>query len=269
MCSYFATIFMRKIKPNDAFEQVWNESMRAEVAVEVERNPQYALFKKRPGFIELQVCNLKGLFVERRKVERALFFYLRDVLRSETELIDFLSGDAVATTPMLLTGDLRKLHLLDDGHSPKQKAVSELLTRRLEVHSGVQWHHVTLSATTPLLNLPSVKAGVLADSGIALPARNRMPRSLSSADIQSPSTFRGAHVMEPTVTLPDVLRVFGGMRGRTLHVVETPFFRVPLSLNDWGDHLLGQLSEGTPWSLDELEPLLEETGTMRATFKTA
>ncbi|MFA4815430.1 MAG: hypothetical protein WC653_05060 [Candidatus Gracilibacteria bacterium] len=256
---------MAKVKPKEAFEQAWDGSIRSSVSIEAEIS--YPQFKGNRDFIDTCVRSNRALFAERKKIQRGLFEFLRGVLGRERELVDFLSGDAVGTIPLLLTGDLRQLHLVDNGHSSRQNAVSRALARRLSVQSSIQHHSVDVSDVSSQIDLPSVQTGVFAESGFALPNGNRMPSGQDQFGL-NPSAFRSAHVVGATATFQDVLRIFTDTTsGRKLHVVETPFMGAPLSTNNWGDYLTDQLSPDSRWKLQDVDTLLEETGTMRATLE--
>ncbi len=252
---------MPKLKPNEAFEKTWDASMRAAVGLELQGMD--ARLRGSPAFVESQVANVKRLFAERRRIQKAIFDHLRGSLGKEREMVDFLSGDAAATLPLVLSGDLNVLHLVDNGHSRKQKTVGATLPTRLGIQGNVRSHDLNISSSSGSLALPRAQVGLLSDTGFALPVENRMPQTTIGMDTSAPSTFRGSHVIGATAGFNDVLRVFGGA-GRTLHVVETPFVRAPLSVNDWGDHLSREVGADSQWRVQDVAPLVQELGTMRA-----
>lgn len=250
-----------KLKPNEAFEKTWDASIRVSVGVELQGMD--ARLRGDARFVESQVANVKRLFAERRRIQKAIFDHLRGSLGKEREMADLLCGDGAATLPLVLTGHVNTLHLVDNGHSRRQRAVGVTLPARLGIQGSVRSHDFNVSPSSGPLGLPRVKIGLLSDTGFALPEQNRMPQTTGGVDTSAPSTFRGSHVVGATAGLGDVLRVFEGA-GRTLNVIETPFVGAPLSVNDWGDHLSRELSSDPQWRVQDVVPLVEELGSMRA-----
>lgn len=231
---------------NKHFEETWDAAM-----LELGRqSPTYATLVGQVGkkSADAMVANgAKGIFGERKQVQRAVSSNLRDFVAGKS-IIDLMAGEGTATIPLALAKITKKLHLVDNGHSAMTQGVGWKLARR---EPSITTHAIDLSSGGSEA-LPKADLAVLIDTGLALPEINRMKGVPEGVPPATSYLYRGNHVIGATITFEEILAKLRQSGIGVLRVYETPFFTDPLSAEEWRAHLESSLNLGETWRFEEV-----------------
>ncbi len=239
----------KKLDPDALFNKCWQLTM-----IEAHRTAPSPIpaSMKPPGLIKAERRSISELFKIKRVHQKLVFDIMVEALEGRRVLIDLLSGDATATLPLVASGKLDRLVLVDNNASPTLNQHTRVVADKMKITSRVEWMDMTIGSRVQEGALPDIPDVLLAESGIAIPPRYRYPgvTELRPEEQIHPPAYKNSHVIDMRTTIGDVLRDLGHMPGRRVHLIDSPFYRYNTDSGDIREHVEGQMGDHPEWNID-------------------
>jgi len=203
---------------------------------------------------------------ERALVNKAIFTALKEILIGKSSLTDIMSGEAVATVPLVMSGRLDKLCLVDGGfQDPPARTPRMINYFAPEMTAGIEFSEARIINGASRLPFPKDYDYLLANTRLIIPPNKRVDMNVNT--VISPATFRTSYLLNHSLTFADILRSVGDKKGTRLHITDLPFSELSLSSSKMREYVQGFLDEAPGWKIIAWTELIPEYGLCFATLE--
>ena len=235
------------------FDECWEEVHREIIARTLTATNRLAPGDHRIAIAVRQVLpGMLKTFEARKALQREVFDVLaRDIGPAPVDLMDLCAGDAPATLALLITGKIRTLNIVDNGHSNTFLGMPQKVAQKFKAASQIRSFNTRITPNTPTTDLPDTQRTTLIESGLSLPLAARTPTTSTVREVyqQGPLASRSSHILNATLTLDDVLAALGGVPRRQLDIFDTPFHRAPLTPADHRNFIEAAVAGRPEWRI--------------------
>jgi len=239
-------------RDKEVFDKQWKSNARAVAELHLKHS---GLNEHHPRYWEYLAQDTMGILkngAPRKAIQERIFgaLYFDNGLRDE--VLDLMSGEAVATLSLLECNKYKKLALLDDDTSSGFSYITAQKSIELDLDDKIEFIRYSIGKAAEPLIPNEMMDVLLADTGVALPKEFRFPEldpdETKKVLLSNPLASRAGHIIHGHADFGDVIESLGEISGRTLRVFDTPYFATPMTANQGRDYIQGFL-DGTGWKI--------------------
>jgi len=208
---------------------------------------------------------LKTNFAQMREIQLSILKRLAACVNEDEALVDIFGGKGLATIPLVRAKLIRALTIIDDGKSPGEQNTGKIFSNTSPdeiTHTEATIHRWNAGRIIPRDTL------VLAETGLGLPEENRMPPGHQPIFNVRPEDYRSGHIINPNVNIGDIAQEWHEVTGgqRHLHIIDTPFYKKPMTPEQIQDYVQGWVSPIVCWEHEETKQI-NRHGTTHISFR--